>query len=395
MKRIFAFVLTLALAAALTAPALAAEFTDVPADHYARAAIEECAGKGIVSGYNDGTFRPANTVTKGHFTAMLARAFYAELAARYDTEQCRETYGAFGPTNLALAANGTLNNTSFRYKYANASAMSTGINRYDMAQMMANILALSGVTVSDGDKITAASKLTDYGAIITSDYASYGDAIATVCALGVITGYADGTFSGAVTMNRAQACAVISRLSKVLEDAEFQAEDPADPEPAPEEKPVQIEPTPEEKPVQTEPAPEEKPGLTLADGQEITEDNVRTIILSLKSEYPEGRPWTNDNTYSPNPYLIAAGCAGFAWICSDAAFGDLPVSETHSDFSRIRAGDMIRMNNDTHSVVALEVNGDTVTVTEGNYNSSIHWGRSISRQTLEQGNFSVETRYPA
>lgn len=159
MKRFASLLLALTLCLGLAVPASAADFTDVPAGHYARAAIEECAGKGIVSGYSDGTFRPANTVTKGQFTAMLARAFYAGEAAKYDTESCRETYGTFGPANLALAANGTLNNTSFRFKYANASVMSTGISRYDMAQMMANILALSGITVPDGEKSAAAEKL--------------------------------------------------------------------------------------------------------------------------------------------------------------------------------------------------------------------------------------------
>ena len=373
MKRLSSFLLALVLCLGLTVPAAAADFTDVPADHYARAAIEECAGKGIVSGYNDGTFKPANSVTNAQFAVMLSRAFFP-----------RSVYGPadglpwYWPNLTVLHGLGVLQGTRMANMSDWDSRAEREISRYDMAQMMANILSLSGVTVPDEEKTAAAARLADYSTI----HESYGGAVAAVCALGVITGYADGTFSGTVTMNRAQACAVISRLSKVLEGAGSQPENPP-------------EPTPEEEPVPSEPAPEEKPGLTLANGQEITEDNVRSIILALKSEYPEGRPWTNDNTYSPNPYFIAAGCAGFAWICSDAAFGDLPVSETHSDFSRIRAGDMIRMNSGTHSVVALEVDGDSVTVTEGNYNRSIHWGRSISRQALEQGNFSVETRYPA
>ena len=43
----------------------------------------------------------------------------------------------------------------------------------------------------------------------------------------------------------------------------------------------------------------------------------------------------------------------------------------------------------------LEVRTDSVTVAEGNYSSSIHWGRELSRSSLEQGNFYAETRYRA
>ena len=85
----------------------------------------------------------------------------------------------------------------------------------------------------------------------------------------------------------------------------------------------------------------------------------------------------------------------FALICSDAAFGDLPVTSRHSDFDAVRVGDILRVDNDTHSVIVLERRSDSVIVAEGNYNSSIHWGRELTRQQLEAGNFTAESRYPA
>jgi hypothetical protein len=134
---------------------------------------------------------------------------------------------------------------------------------------------------------------------------------------------------------------------------------------------------------------------TLANDKSITDDNVREIIYGLQSDYPEGMHWTNDNSYySEAVRLIGSGCAGFALICSDAAFGDLPVSSTHSDFDAIRVGDMVRVNHDTHTVIVLEKRSDSIIVAEGNYNSSIHWGREISRQSLIDGEFVVTSRYP-
>ena len=50
-------------------------FSDVPEDHPFYAAVMDCAAKGITSGYADGTFKPANSVTKAQFCVMLSRAF--------------------------------------------------------------------------------------------------------------------------------------------------------------------------------------------------------------------------------------------------------------------------------------------------------------------------------
>lgn len=126
----------------------------------------------------------------------------------------------------------------------------------------------------------------------------------------------------------------------------------------------------------------------------ITEESVYQAIIALKEKYPEGMRYTNDNSYYCAALRITGyGCAGFAFICSDAAFGNLP-GRQHRNFDQIRVGDILRVDNDTHSVVVLEKRENSVIVTEGNYNSSIHWGREISRQELERGNFVVTTRYP-
>ena len=133
---------------------------------------------------------------------------------------------------------------------------------------------------------------------------------------------------------------------------------------------------------------------TVAQGP--TAEEVYNAIMALKSEYPEGMRWTNDNFYRSDATSQGGyGCEGFALICSDAAFGELPVSSRHSNFDAIRVGDLLRINNDTHTVVVLEKRDNSVVVTEGNFNSSIHWNREISRSSLEQGNFTVRSRYPA
>ncbi len=136
----------------------------------------------------------------------------------------------------------------------------------------------------------------------------------------------------------------------------------------------------------------------------LTEENVYNAMAALKSEYPEGMSWTNGNRYdgtviywdlNMNGWAKGGlGCAGFAWILSDAAFGDLPAT-VDRDTGSVRVGDILRINQDTHSVVVLERDGDTVTVAEGNFNYSIHWGRKLSLSELaEDPQFMRITRWP-
>ena len=125
--------------------------------------------------------------------------------------------------------------------------------------------------------------------------------------------------------------------------------------------------------------------------ESVTPDEVYDKIIALKTDYPEGKSWTNDNTYvwegnvlsiiMPNvTAFTGGGCAGFAMLASDAAFGDLPAYK-YTDVSKVRVGDILRLDNDNHSVIVLTVSGKKITVAEGNFNSSIHWGREIEDVT--------------
>lgn len=56
-------------------PVPTVSFSDVPQDFWARPYIEALAGRGIIVGYQDGTFRPNQPVTRAEFAAQLANAF--------------------------------------------------------------------------------------------------------------------------------------------------------------------------------------------------------------------------------------------------------------------------------------------------------------------------------
>ncbi len=128
----------------------------------------------------------------------------------------------------------------------------------------------------------------------------------------------------------------------------------------------------------------------------LSPDDVYRVMTALKAQYPEGMRWTNDNYYEwkGGIYSGGYGCVGFAFILSDEAFGKLP-ARLIKDYSvsDIRVGDILRMNNDTHSVVVLSIDESGAVIAEGNYNNSVHWGRKISSAELEKLTY-IMTRYP-
>lgn len=143
-----------------------------------------------------------------------------------------------------------------------------------------------------------------------------------------------------------------------------------------------------------------------------TFDEAYESMIALKSEakYSEGAPWTNSTPYGKdgpdgsyyqfkggkvNGGSLGVGCAAFAFLLSDAAFGNLPAyTYNHGDFTfeDVKVGDILRINN-SHFVVVLKKSVGGVIVAEGNYNKSVHWGRAMSESEVENANFIV-SRYP-
>lgn len=132
----------------------------------------------------------------------------------------------------------------------------------------------------------------------------------------------------------------------------------------------------------------------------LTEKEVYNKIIALKSKYPNGTPWSNDKCYNWKGGYITTGCgcAGFAFTLSDAAFGSRKATK-HTDISKIRVGDVLRVNGNTHSVIVLSVDSSGVTVAEGNmtivgvFENGVYWGRKISSSELKTSVDYILTRW--
>ena len=132
----------------------------------------------------------------------------------------------------------------------------------------------------------------------------------------------------------------------------------------------------------------------------LTEESVYTAIRALRETYPTGIVYgTYYRSASNGPYGMApTACAGWATLCSDAAFGDLPWRRINDpSWEDIRPGDLLRYDNTSggHVIVVLEKTDEYVSVTESGTNNKARWGGQYFRWWLEeQPNYTSYTRYP-
>jgi len=73
MKKLVSAVVASAIAASTFVPVFAATFKDVEEEHWAYSYVEDMAERGLVSGYEDGTFRPGKSVSRMEAFALFAR----------------------------------------------------------------------------------------------------------------------------------------------------------------------------------------------------------------------------------------------------------------------------------------------------------------------------------
>ena len=346
-------------------------FSDVSSTHTFHDAIIWCANQSIVGGYTDGSFKPANTVSRSNFVVMLSRAFYASDIKKY-TNDFTLSFGSFYPNYLALKNNGIWNNVGFDtddiYTSAFAASMNKGISRYDMAQLMTNIMTKKGFSASSSDKNAAINKITDYSSIPSQ----YRDAVTNVYALGIITGYADGSFNGDGIMNRGQAAVVIYRMMQYTGNSDGNITNP-DPE-------TPVDPSTGEvvcacvtvhgklceichtaQTGNTTPVEPEKPETPstpaagiLTNGKPITVENVTELMNELRTQYPNKtdtgryngpaaiRQITKTYTFtgSSGTTSTSIGCGGWAARVFNYIFGQ-DVTFRQVSYDEARVGDLL------------------------------------------------------
>lgn len=201
-RRLMALACTLTMMVTAVQPALAAtaSFTDVPATHWASSYIQKAVEEGFVAGYPDGGFHPDAEVTYAQFITMTARALYV-IPEEYSSTPWYKIYmDALNQDNLLAGT-------------AAESSTNASINRYEMAQIMGNVMKEYGAQ-SDASQIqNARNTFTDWSSVPQK----YQEAVALCLTANVLSGLPNGSFGGSQTMTRAQACTVLTRVLALMD----------------------------------------------------------------------------------------------------------------------------------------------------------------------------------
>ena len=204
-------------AAMLLGSASAAGFTDIN-DHWAKGYIDSLSEKGMIRGYEDGSFRPESQVTYLETLTFVSRLYSQEgvptdtIAKRWNPviEKAMQGSAEWSYTNLALCLEaGVLTQVELQ-KLAAEGQIHGAADREDLAVYLTRAMQLAPV----------AATLRTYSLTFSDAAKISKDAMASVYLLhknGVIEGMGDGSFQPQGKVTRAQVAAMLSRAIEYME----------------------------------------------------------------------------------------------------------------------------------------------------------------------------------
>ena len=147
------------------------------------------------------------------------------------------------------------------------------------------------------------------------------------------------------------------------------------------------------------PEPDPMPAPADTPAPVISEESVQAVLADLKTNYPTGTIYpTPYQSTSNGPYRRGIHCSGWATLCSDAAFGDLPWrSIDRPAWDQIRPGDIVeyRTESEYHAVIVVSKTDEYFKVSESSVNNMVRWGGQYFKWWLEeQPHYLLYTRYP-
>lgn len=313
MKRMLKTAAAVLLGASmLVTGALAANtsFSDVPSNHWAYSYVTRAAQEGLVNGMGDGVYGENVPLNIGQFSVMVCQLLYPEAADEYAGRSSYYWYQYAEAAYLKGDLDGTVAGERRRTDGAwTATVVEADMSRYDLAQIIANVMESQGWQTPDTTAILLAmATIPDWSEIPTN----YQSAVAMAYAGGFLSGMDDkGTFGGESSMTRAQAAVVLCSMLDAKEALDS--------------------------PTYTNRAGK------LVNGDDANEDNVRSALSDLRKEFYDFYIYDTDRTYTSQRLGTASGEQGFVYMLSDRVFGALTVSEQENP-ERLKPGDIVELS---------------------------------------------------
>jgi len=201
-KRIIIFLFVILLMTTTFSSLYAITFTDLSGTHWAYNNVMYLAEKGIINGYENGTYKPERSVSRGEFIKLVMTALYGgneyfevnnfnlgHWATPYAIEAARLGYlmDETGITNL--------NDSITRLEMVHILAKVCSDNRIEKEE------PITTIQFSDISQLDEESQI----------YIEY------VTQNGLINGYTDGTFKASKTMTRAEVATVMCRFFSLMD----------------------------------------------------------------------------------------------------------------------------------------------------------------------------------
>lgn len=193
-----------ALLFSVSANAMAAQFTDVPKDHWAHDMIMSLTDEGIIHQSSDKLFKGDGNLTRYDFAYMVGSVLekYGGQAKNVTFSDVPASHWAAKKINMAAS-------------YEVLSGYGDGTFRGDkpLTRMEIALSLYNLLQVFDKDKGAANVSFSDV------PQAHWGhEAVVAVCGKDIMSGYGDGTFRGDKTMTRNEAAIMIVALLNVLQN---------------------------------------------------------------------------------------------------------------------------------------------------------------------------------
>lgn len=191
-----AALISLTLTVLTITPAWAAEparFTDVKPGSWYAANVTALAGKGLISGCGDGTFRPMKTITAAEFVSIVAR--------------CAGFTGGPAASGHWAASFMSEGLSSGWYDWDEIPPTGEKFNKPIARQLAAKILMRALLPDKRGDYNTESAKIADFKDLD----GRYYESVLAAYSCGILAGDGSGRFNPKSGMSRAEACAIVMR----------------------------------------------------------------------------------------------------------------------------------------------------------------------------------------
>ena len=222
MKKVLSLLLVVSMLLSVVTVASAAKFSDVDSNYsWAEEAIEALSEEKVITGYEDGTFKPAKSITRQEAIALFSRALGASAETNetivnfaygiyeVDLEECADSYAVKQGAYLVYRKVLTIDEV---ISYLSNNRRNEPLKRYEAATLIAKALGADAWLKNNADADTKLSYKD-----VNDIPAKYVDYVYYTTTLGIMGDMGDNKFGPDVNVTRAQIAVMIKRIADMME----------------------------------------------------------------------------------------------------------------------------------------------------------------------------------